>query len=75
MPLHDGRSFDYRTGAYCTTTYRVRSQEQQTIVEIGERVGNWMPPERKVFVELVGVGEQHFVDDGTARQLTFSPEA
>jgi alpha-glucosidase len=71
----DGRTFDYKTGAYYTTTYRVRTQGQQTIVEIGEREGNWTPPEREVRVELVGVGEQHYVDDGTARQLTFSTAA
>jgi alpha-glucosidase len=71
----DGRTFDYKTGAYCTTTYRVRTQGQQTIVEIGVRQGNWTPPEREVLVELVGVGEQRFIDDGTARQLTFSTEA
>jgi alpha-glucosidase len=70
----DGRTFDYKTGGYCTTTYRVRTQGQQTLVEIGERQGNWTPPEREVLVELVGVGEQRFVDDGTARQLTFATE-
>ncbi|HEY9649441.1 MAG TPA: DUF5110 domain-containing protein, partial [Coleofasciculaceae cyanobacterium] len=67
----DGCSFDYKTGAFSTTTYRVRSEGQQTIVEIGERQGNWTPDPRQIIVEVVGVGEQSFTDDGTARQLTF----
>jgi len=71
----DGRTFEYKTGAYCTTSYRVRTQGQQTLVEIGEREGNFSPPQREVVVELVGVGERRFVDDGTARQLMFSTEA
>ncbi|MEW6493885.1 MAG: glycoside hydrolase family 31 protein [Cyanobacteriota bacterium] len=68
----DGHTFEYKTGVFCTTTYRVRSQGQETIVEIGAREGDWTPAEREVVVELVGVGEQSFSDDGTARQLTFS---
>lgn len=67
----DGHSFDYKTGAFSTTTYRVRSEGEQTIVEIGERQGNWTPDSRQIIVEVVGVGEQSFADDGTARQLTF----
>lgn len=67
----DGHSFDYKTGAFSTTTYRVRSEGQQTIVEIGERQGNWTPDARQIIVEVVGVGEQSFSDDGTARQLMF----
>jgi alpha-glucosidase len=68
----DGHTFEYKTGAFSTTTYRVRSEGQQTIVEIGEREGSFAPTQRETVVELVGVGEQRFVDDGTARQLTFS---
>jgi alpha-glucosidase len=68
----DGHTFEYKTGAFCTTTYRVRSEGQQIIVEIGERQGGWTPAARETLVELVGVGEQRFVDDGTARQMTFS---
>ncbi len=68
----DGHSFEYKTGAFCTTPYRVRSEGQETIVEIGAREGDWTPPEREVVVEVVGVEEQRFRDDGTARQLTFS---
>jgi alpha-glucosidase len=67
----DGHTFEYKTGAFCTTTYRVRSEGEQTIVEIGAREGNWTPVAREILVELVGIGEQRFVDDGTARQLIF----
>jgi alpha-glucosidase len=66
----DGHSFEYRTGAWATTTYRVYPDGQQTIIEIGAREGEWTPPSREVRVELVGVGEQRFQDDGTARRLT-----
>jgi alpha-glucosidase len=68
----DGHTFEYKTGASSTTTYRVHSEGQQIIVEIEAREGGWTPAEREVIVELVGVGEQRYVDDGTARQLTFS---
>ncbi|MBD1944911.1 DUF5110 domain-containing protein, partial [Coleofasciculus sp. FACHB-712] len=67
----DGHTFEYQTGAFATTTYRVDSQGQQTRVEIAAREGNWTPSTRETIVQLVGVGEQRFVDDSTARQLTF----
>lgn len=67
----DGHSFDYKTQTFCTTTYRVSSEAERTIVEMGAREGRFLPPEREIIVELVGVGEQRFVDDGTAVQLTF----
>ena len=67
----DGHSFEYKTGAFSTTTYRVRCEEEQTIVEIAARTGEYSPPPRTVIVELVGVGEQSFQDDGSDRQLTF----
>ncbi len=68
----DGHTFEYKTGASCTTTYRVRTEGQQTLVEIKAREGGFSPAAREAIVELVGVGEQRFVDDGTERQLTFS---
>lgn len=67
----DGHTFEYQTGAFATTTYRVNSQGQQTRVAITAREGNWTLPSRETIVQLVGVGEQRFVDDSTARQLTF----
>ena len=44
---------------------------EKTIVEIGAREGKWTSSQREVIVELVGVGEQRFEDDGSARSLTF----
>ncbi|MBD2102435.1 glycoside hydrolase family 31 protein [Leptolyngbya sp. FACHB-261] len=67
----DGHSFDYQNGAYATTTYRVYTDGSQTTVEIGAREGQWTPAQREITVELVGVGEQRFTDDGTARRLSF----
>ena len=67
----DGHSFEYKNGAACTTSYRVREEGEQVIFEVGMREGEWTPPAREVVVELVGVGEQRFSDDGTARQLRF----
>lgn len=67
----DGNSFEYQSGVWATTTYRVYPEEQQWVVEIGERQGQWIPPARQVIVELVGVGEQRFQDDGTVRWLQF----
>lgn len=51
----DGHSFEYRAGAWATTAYRVHQAGQQTIVEIGSRDGQWIPPSREVIVQLVGV--------------------
>ncbi len=64
----DGDSFEYRSGAWSTTTYRV----QETTVVIEARQGDWKPSDREVIVECVGVGEQRFRDDGSARQLQFA---
>ena len=68
----DGQTFEYQSGAWATTTYRVRSDGQEIVVEINVREGNWTPPGREIVVEVVGVGEQRFIDDGTQRQLKFS---
>ncbi|BAZ48304.1 glycoside hydrolase family protein [Nostoc sp. NIES-4103] len=68
----DGHTFEYQTGAFCTTTYRVSTQGQQTIVEISAREGSFAPATREIIVELVGVDEQSFIDDGTAQQLIFN---
>jgi alpha-glucosidase len=67
----DGHTFDYRDGNWATTHYRVFREGQQTVMEIAARQGNWTPPNREVIVELVGVGEQRFQDDGSDRRLTF----
>ena len=67
----DGESFEYRSGAWASTTYRVRTVEQETIVEVEARQGNWKISDREVMVELVGVGEQTFIDNGNAHQIGF----
>ncbi|MBE9181665.1 glycoside hydrolase family 31 protein [Oculatella sp. LEGE 06141] len=67
----DGHSFDYQQGAWAATTYRVSQDGSQTVVEISERQGQWQPPQRKIIVEVVGINEQRFADDGTARRLVF----
>lgn len=67
----DGESFDYRNGAWATTTYRVWIENNQTIVEIDPRIGQWQPDERVITVELVGIGEQQFKDNGMAQKLVF----
>jgi alpha-glucosidase len=67
----DGHTFDYRTGAWATTTYQVHQAGHEVIVDIGDRQGQWIPPHREVVIEVVGIGEQRFQDNGTARQLKF----
>lgn len=66
----DGHTFEYQNGAWATTTYRVSSEGLETIVDIEARQGQWTPS-RETIVQVVGVGEQRFVDDGTLRQLRF----
>jgi alpha-glucosidase len=67
----DGHSFEYQQGVYATTTYRVDQDGERLIVEIAARDGQYTPSPREVIVQVVGVGEQQFRDDGTAHQLTF----
>lgn len=67
----DGNTFEYKNGDWATTAYRVNTDGQQVTVEIAAREGNFTPPSREVIVQLVGIGEQRFQDDGTARRLTF----
>jgi alpha-glucosidase len=67
----DGESFDYADGDWATTTYQVYTESNKTIVEISDRIGQWQPHPRAVTVEVVGIGEQQFEDDGTARTLVF----
>ncbi|MBD2727066.1 glycoside hydrolase family 31 protein [Nostoc sp. FACHB-892] len=56
---------------FSLTNIIVFTEANQTVVEIGARVGEWTPPPREVIVELVGVGEQRFQDDGKQRSLQF----
>lgn len=66
----DGHTFEYQKQA-ATTKYRVFADGEHIIVEIGAREGLWTPPLREVIVEVVGVGEQQFQDDGQQRTLKF----
>ncbi|NWF60159.1 MAG: glycoside hydrolase family 31 protein [Fischerella sp.] len=68
----DGHTFEYRQGAWSTTTYRVYLEGTQVVVDIQARQGQWTPPQRRVIVEVMGKGEQEFNDDGSARRLVFS---
>ncbi|WP_017318268.1 glycoside hydrolase family 31 protein [Mastigocladopsis repens] len=67
----DGHTFEYQKGNFATINYRVSVDGEQTIVEIGAREGTWTPSPREVIVELLGVGEQQFQDDGKPRTLKF----
>ncbi len=67
----DGHTFEYKNGTWATTAYKVSTDGQKTIFEIAARQGNWTLPSREVIVQLVGIGEQRFQDDGTARRLSF----
>ncbi|MDY6900617.1 MAG: glycoside hydrolase family 31 protein, partial [Cyanobacteriota bacterium] len=67
----DGNTFAYRDGASCTTEYKVDLQGNQVVVEIEERKGKLTPSQRKVIVEVIGKGEQEFMDDGKSRRLVF----
>ncbi len=67
----DGTTFDYQNGAWSTTTYQVNAEGDQIIVKISDRNGNWQPPHRQIIVDVLGIGQQQFTDDGTARELQF----
>ena len=67
----DGHTFEYQQKYFTTTKIRVFAEDKQTVVEIEAREGEWIPAPREVIVELVGVGEQRFQDDGKPRSLKF----
>lgn len=67
----DGHSFNYRQGDWSTRLIRVSQQQNQIIVDIAARQGQWKPPSRKISVEVVGMGHKDFDDDGTDCQLQF----
>jgi len=56
---------------WSTTNYKVYLEGEKIIVEIAAREGEFAIPSRKVTVEVVGIGEQQFTDDGIFRRLTF----
>ena len=67
----DGNTFAYRDGESCTTQYKVDLEGNKVVVEIEERVGKWTPDERKIIVEVIGKGEQEFMDDGEVKRLVY----
>lgn len=67
----DGHSFEYQNQNFSLININICTQNQQTTVEIGAREGKWTPTGRELIVEVVGVGEQHFPDDGQARSVEF----
>jgi alpha-glucosidase len=68
----DGSSFEYIQGIYSTTKYQVYQENQELIIEIEPRQGQWTPPDREIIIDVVGVGEQRFQDDGRGKILRFS---
>jgi alpha-glucosidase len=67
----DGHTFNYRSGEWAITTYQVRMEGEQAIVEIAARQGQFVPSPRRVIVEVIGKDEQSFEDDGQACRLVF----
>jgi len=67
----DGHSIEYQDKNYSLININVSTAKDQTVIEIAAREGNWTPPSRKVIVELVGIGEQRFQDDGKQHTMQF----
>ena len=68
----DGHSFEHEKGVWSTTNYQVYLAGEKIIVEVAVREGEFAIGDREITVEVVGIGEQRFTDDGTVRCLTFS---
>jgi alpha-glucosidase len=49
----DGHSFDYQSGHWKTTTYRVRQDNDQVIVEVIEQAGEWSSPVESITATLL----------------------
>lgn len=54
----DGHSFNYQTGEWLATTYRVHQEDENVIVEVASQSGEWTPPERDIHINLVQEAEQ-----------------
>ncbi|MEH2390626.1 MAG: TIM-barrel domain-containing protein [Nostoc sp.] len=67
----DGQTNEYQDKNFSLTNISVFTEANQTVVEIGARVGEWTPAPREVIVELVGLGEQRFQDNGKQHNLQF----
>ncbi|MGL4502585.1 MAG: hypothetical protein ACRCU2_26215, partial [Planktothrix sp.] len=57
-----------------TTEYKVYQENQELIIEIEPREGQWNPPDREIIIDVVGVGEQRFQDDGRGKIFRFGYE-
>ncbi|NEQ24236.1 MAG: DUF5110 domain-containing protein, partial [Microcoleus sp. SIO2G3] len=70
----DGRSFDYQSGQFATTQFRVSESGEDVIVEVQPSQGEWQPAARRVAIEVVGRGTQELSDDDADSQsrLVFS---
>ncbi|MBU7584687.1 MAG: glycoside hydrolase family 31 protein [Nostoc sp. TH1S01] len=68
----DGQTFEYLKQSFSLKKITVITDTNQTIVNISTREGKWTPGQRQIIVELVGVGQQQFLDDGQLRSLSFS---
>lgn len=67
----DGKSNTSQNQNHSLRKISVFTEETQTIVEISAREGEWTPPPREIIIELVGVGEQRFPDDGMGHSWKF----
>ncbi|WP_418006500.1 TIM-barrel domain-containing protein [Nostoc piscinale] len=67
----DGQTFEYRHQNFSLRNITVVTNINQTIVNISTSEGKWTPGQRQIIVELVGVGQQQFLDDGQQRSLSF----
>jgi alpha-glucosidase len=67
----DGNTLEYQTGAWSTRTCRVYQTERQIIVAIAAQQGQWAVENRELVIELVGYGEQRFLDQGDAIEAIF----
>ncbi|MEH1944889.1 MAG: DUF5110 domain-containing protein [Nostoc sp.] len=67
----DGQTKKYQDKNFSLTNTRVFTETNQTVVEIGARVGKCTPAPREAIVELVDVGEQRFQDDDKRHTLQF----
>ncbi|QMS88302.1 DUF4968 domain-containing protein [Nostoc edaphicum CCNP1411] len=67
----DGKTKEYQNTKFSSMKISVFTDISQIIVEIEAREGEWTPPPREVIVEVVGIGEQRFQDDGQHHTLQF----
>jgi alpha-glucosidase len=54
----DGVSFAHEEGQYCTTSFRLCREEGGLRFEIGERHGQYTPPERQLVIRIHGISPE-----------------